>query len=111
LVGDAAGVLETLGDGEEPVPEEPVSVDPQAAVTKTRAVSATNLLNLEFPDHFCPPALPLKVTSRWAPFFSLIAESEPSRGKGATGGIGLRSFVQTCRAAGQPGRPERRQKR
>jgi hypothetical protein len=58
-VGDgvAMGVMPTLGDGEESVP-----VDPQAAVIKTTAVSATNLLNLEFPDHLCPPALPLKVT-------------------------------------------------
>ncbi len=50
-------VLATLGEGEEPVP-----VDPQATVIKTTAVTATNLLNLEFPDHFCPTALPMKVT-------------------------------------------------
>lgn len=55
--GDEAGVPATVGDGGEPVP-----VDPQAAAIKTTAAIATNLLNLEFPDHFCPPALPMKVT-------------------------------------------------
>jgi hypothetical protein len=56
-VGDATGLLATVGDG-----EVPVLVDPQATVIKTRAVSTTNLLNLGFPDHLYPPALPVKVT-------------------------------------------------
>jgi len=54
---EATGLGDGDGDGVEPVP-----VDPHPAPTRTRAASATNLLNLEFPDHVCPPALPIKVT-------------------------------------------------
>ena len=60
--GVEAGVLASgLGDGEGDG-DDPVPVEPHAAVIRKRAVSATNLLNLEFPDHVCPPALPMKVT-------------------------------------------------